>query len=232
MFEKIKEALKRNKETILAIIAIIAIPAILCFIFKDVISALVLILVVIVLAFSDNINYFIQRLMSEKEEKQARDAQQAQIVYDTLAKSIFQGLTGPLGKFLGAMPPQEVEDVYPTTIPPIQTFNGVREYRVTVYRTPGSQPIPEAIMKRLVNSYLQRVSSSGLLPPKPGSTFWPYFHTLAVTPDTVYPDTFNFHIIYVEDAFTEEFLNNRMCEEAEEWRRKLVDTQPPDDEEF
>lgn len=232
MIHNIINKVKTHKEEIIAVMALLSIAAVLGYIFRDVIAVLAIIFLFVTLANLDNITTYFQNWMSEKRQQQALVIQQRQTIQDILAEYIFRGLTGHLGKRLGAMPPQNIWDVFPTTIPPIRYFNNVTTYRFTVYRTPGSQPISEDVMKNIFNSYLQRASSSGLLFPKPGTCFQPYFHTLEVTPDATFPDTYNFHVLYVDNALTDEFLNNRMCEDAENWRRQLIDTQPLDDEEF
>lgn len=232
MLNKLLTSIKTHKEEIMAIMALLFAIAILGFIFKDIIGMILVIFTILVLCNIDNLTDYIRQLIAEKAQRQALDNQQTQTIYGALAGIIFQGLSGQLGKLLGVIPPQEVQDIYPMSVEWVQKFNGIVIYRFTVHRVSGSSPISEGDMKRMLNSHLQRVCSSSLLPPKQGSTFRPYFYTVAVTPDTAFPDTFNIHVVYVDDLTSEAYVENCMREEADIWQQQLIDTQPPEDEEF
>lgn len=232
MLIKLKQTIKENKGILPAILVFISLIAVFGYIFKDVIEIGLVILFIVAICNIDNISTYFRNTINDNRQKQDEKVVQSQIIYNTIADIFFQGFSGQLGRIIQIIPPQVVRDLYPSNVPSIQEFNGLIKYRFEAHRAPGSPPINENTIEHMVNGYLQKIPTSGLLPPKPGSQRQPYFYTVAVTPDTSLPDTLIFHIIYVDDPLSEAYIENHMRERAENWRRQLIDSQPPDDEDF
>lgn len=231
MLEKLFNIFKKNKKIFIASMAI-PIIIILGYFLRDIIKIGLAILFMIVMFNLDNISTYFKIVMNEKEQKKVEKINQLQNIQATIADILFRAFSGQLGKILQIIPPQVVDDVYPSTMPSTQIFNGITTFRFTAHRIPGSQTLTEDVMKRLVNNHLKKICLSGLLPPAPGSTFLPYLYVVSVTPDTRLPDTVILHLIYVDDAFSDAYVDNNMCEEAVLWQQQLIDSQTPDDEEF